>query len=320
MSDLHKRGIHNTAFLSELKSGSLKPLVDLIKSNDDLVLQIRDNYFNVYYKGGNVAKVTSPKSVEFDENYFRAHSEKSDEDWDDIKNKRQDAIDLFKKGLFGKYIDTVKSAMETYWHDILKDKGVAEKMAQHQICILNNFQADYTVIDLEYQVSTESECKYRGNRRTKKGNLPSPRFDIVAIRNSDHRLCIIELKKGTKALKDPSGVQEHAESFANTIGYNKKTKLAFVDEMNNVLLQKRDYLDLLDKGITIDMSLEPEFMFAYQFDSTDKSHPTLDSQKKVFKYYQNKNYVDGVNYAYDKSVLWLNEGDYTLKEKGEKCK
>lgn len=318
MSDLHKRGIHNTASLSELKSGSLKPLVDLIKSNDDLVLQIRDNYFNVYYKGGNVAKVTSPKSVEFDENYFRAHSEKSDEDWDDIKNKRQDAIDLFKKGLFGKYIDTVKSAMETYWHDILKDKGVAEKMAQHQICILNNFQADYTVIDLEYQVSTESECKYRGNRRTKKGNLPSPRFDIVAIRNSDHRLCIIELKKGTKALKDPSGVQEHAESFANTIGYNKKTKLAFVDEMNNVLLQKRDYLDLLDKGITIDMSLEPEFMFAYQFDSTDKSHPTLDSQKKVFKYYQNKNYVDGVNYAYDKSVLWLNEGDYTLKEKGEK--
>ena len=318
MSDLHKRGIHNTAFLSELKSGSLKPLVDLIKSNDDLVLQIRDNYFNVYYKGGNVAKVTSPKSVEFDENYFRAHSEKSDEDWDDIKNKRQDAIDLFKKGLFGKYIDTVKSAMETYWHDILKDKGVAEKMAQHQICILNNFQADYTVIDLEYQVSTESECKYRGNRRTKKGNLPSPRFDIVAIRNSGHRLCIIELKKGTKALKDPSGVQEHAESFANTIGYNKKTKLAFVDEMNNVLLQKRDYLDLLDKGITIDMSLEPEFMFAYQFDSTDKSHPTLDSQKKVFKYYQNKNYVDGVNYAYDKSVLWLNEGDYTLKEKGEK--
>jgi hypothetical protein len=318
MSDLHKRGIHNTAFLSELKSGSLKPLVDLIKSNDDLVLQIRDNYFNVYYKGGNVAKVTSPKSVEFDENYFRAHSEKSDEDWDDIKNKRQDAIDLFKKGLFGKYIDTVKSAMETYWHDILKDKGVAEKMVQHQICILNNFQTDYTVIDLEYQVSTESECKYRGNRRTKKGNLPSPRFDIVAIRNSDHRLCIIELKKGTKALKDPSGVQEHAESFANTIGYNKKTKLAFVDEMNNVLLQKRDYLDLLDKGITIDMSLEPEFMFAYQFDSTDKSHPTLDSQKKVFKYYQNKNYVDGVNYAYDKSVLWLNEGDYTLKEKGEK--
>ena len=318
MSDLHKRGIHNTAFLSGLKSGSLKPLVDLIKSNDDLVLQIRDNYFNVYYKGGNVAKVTSPKSVEFDENYFRAHSEKSDEDWDDIKNKRQDAIDLFKKGLFGKYIDTVKSAMETYWHDILKDKGVAEKMAQHQICILNNFQADYTVIDLEYQVSTESECKYRGNRRTKKGNLPSPRFDIVAIRNSDHRLCIIELKKGTKALKDPSGVQEHAESFANTIGYNKKTKLAFVDEMNNVLLQKRDYLDLLDKVITIDMSLEPVFMFAYQFDSTDKSHPTLDSQKKVFKYYQNKNYVDGVNYAYDKSVLWLNEGDYTLKKKGEK--
>ena len=37
-------------------------------------------------------------------------------------------------------------------------------------------------------------------------------------------------------------------------------------EMNNVLKQKRDDLYLLDKRITIDTSLEPEFMYAYQFD------------------------------------------------------
>ena len=27
--------------------------------------------------------------------------------------------------------------------------------------------------------------------------------------------------------------------------------------------------------------------------------------------------IDGVNYAYNKRILWLNEGDYTLKGKGE---
>jgi type I restriction enzyme R subunit len=96
-----------------------------------------------------------------------------------------------------------------------------------------------------------------------------------------------------------------------------ETKQTFVDEMNNVLKQKRDDLYLLDKRITIDTSLEPEFMYAYQFDSTDKSHPTFESQKKVFKHYQDKKYIDGVNYAYNKRILWLNEGDYTLKGKGE---
>jgi hypothetical protein len=228
MSKFFKRGIHNKKFLYEIENGSLKPLVELVNSNEDLVLQIRDDYFNVYYQGGNVAKVTSSKSVDFDENYFRTHIEKSKENWEEIKKKRQTTMALFKKGLFSDYIDTVKSAMKYYWDNVLEGKGVAEKMAQHQICILNTNQTEYTVIDLEYQVSTESIFKYRGKRKTKSGGLPSPRFDIVAIRNSDHRLCVIELKKGTKALKDPSGVQEHAESFVHTIGFDKKTKNAFL--------------------------------------------------------------------------------------------
>ena len=56
--------------------------------------------------------------------------------------------------------------MEVYWHDVLKDKGVAEKMAQHQICILNTAKTDYTVIDLEYQVSKESVFKSIGRSST----------------------------------------------------------------------------------------------------------------------------------------------------------
>ena len=315
MSNFYKRGIHKRSFLHEIEEGALKPLVELVNSNEDLVLQIRDDYFNVYYQGGNVAKVSSPRSVNFDENYFRTHENKSEENWGDIKKKKQDTIDLFKKGLFFDYIEKVKSAMEVYWHDVLKDKGVAEKMAQHQICILNTAKTDYTVIDLEYQVSKESVFKYHGKRRTKTGNLPSPRFDIVAIRNSDHRLCIIELKKGTKALKDPSGVQEHAESYTNTIGFNKSTKYAFLKEMNDVLKTKRN-LKLIDEKVYIDETLEPEFLYSYQYNPSDedKNGNILDfeMQKRYFKYFQNYKKKD--NFAKGKKIIWLDENCYLLKD------
>lgn len=316
MSKFFKRGIHNKKFLYEIENGSLKPLVELVNSNEDLVLQIRDDYFNVYYQGGNVAKVTSSKSVDFDENYFRTHIEKSKENWEEIKKKRQTTMALFKKGLFSDYIDTVKSAMKYYWDNVLEGKGVAEKMAQHQICILNTNQTEYTVIDLEYQVSTESIFKCRGKRKTKSGGLPSPRFDIVAIRNSDHRLCVIELKKGTKALKDPSGVQEHAESFVHTIGFDKKTKNAFLSEMNDVLQMKKK-LKLIDEIVFIDTTLEPEFLYAYQNNPNEQDYKKgiildFEMQKRYFRYYQEYKKKD--NFAKGKKVIWLDENCYLLKD------
>ena len=316
MSKFFKRGIHNKKFLYEIENGSLKPLVELVNSNEDLVLQIRDDYFNVYYQGGNVAKVTSSKSVDFDENYFRIHIEKSKENWEEIKKKRQTTMALFKKGLFSDYIDTVKSAMKYYWDNVLEGKGVAEKMAQHQICILNTNQTEYTVIDLEYQVSTESIFKYRGKRKTKSGGLPSPRFDIVAIRNSDHRLCVIELKKGTKALKDPSGVQEHAESFVHTIGFDKNTKNAFLSEMNDVLQMKKK-LKLIDEIVFIDTTLEPEFLYAYQNNPNEQDYKKgiildFEMQKRYFRYYQEYKKKD--NFAKGKKVIWLDENCYLLKD------
>lgn len=316
MSKFFKRGIHSKKFLYEIENGSLKPLVELVNSNEDLVLQIRDDYFNVYYQGGNVAKVTSSKSVDFDENYFRTHIEKSKENWEEIKKKRQTTMALFKKGLFSDYIDTVKSAMKYYWDNVLEGKGVAEKMAQHQICILNTNQTEYTVIDLEYQVSTESIFKYRGKRKTKSGGLPSPRFDIVAIRNSDHRLCVIELKKGTKALKDPSGVQEHAESFVHTIGFDKKTKNAFLSEMNDVLQMKKK-LKLIDEIVFIDTTLEPEFLYAYQNNPNEQDYKKgiildFEMQKRYFRYYQEYKKKD--NFAKGKKVIWLDENCYLLKD------
>ena len=111
-------------------------------------------------------------------------------------------------------------------HTYSKGNGTVAGFGRPKWSIVSNTDKDeYTILDLEYQVSTRSKFHYNENGiRSKDDFTPTPRFDIIAIRNCDHKLCVIELKKGVKALSDPSGVQEHAESFANTIGYNKETK------------------------------------------------------------------------------------------------
>lgn len=310
---LYKRGIHDESLLKDLmEGGSLYPLISLVREKkNDLVLQIRDNYLNLYYQGGNVAEIHSADSVILDKNYFRTHAKKENEDWAKVNENYQEAVSLYKSGCYEEYIKVVTDAMNNY--DTITGKGTEEKRTQHRICIDNMSNSDYTIVDLEYQVSSNSVFSYRGNRKTKKGTkAPSPRFDIIAIRNRDHRLCVIELKKGTKALKDPSGIQEHAESYRFTIGYDSTTEQAFVDEMNMVLKQKRDLLGLIDKSVFIDTTLPPEFLYAYQYNPNEKSYLSFEAQKSCFAQYQNSK--DRENYAKDKRVIWLDDNVYKLKD------
>ena len=110
MEKQFKRGIHDEILLNSLKKnkdqeGKLYPLIELVRNSKELVLQIRDNYFNIYYLGGNVAEVESLNRVKFDKNYFRKCENKNDEDWDAIKSNNEEAKNLFKAGKFAEYVE-----------------------------------------------------------------------------------------------------------------------------------------------------------------------------------------------------------------------
>lgn len=309
MSNHYKRGFHvdksGETLRKSLLEGQLNKFLKCVNKNPDLTFQIRDNYFNIYYWGGNIARVYSDKRIEIDRNYFRKHSKKEDKNQLEIIEKENHCLQLFKEGKYEAYIAYISAAMKYYWQNILNGKGVEEKKAQHLLCLRNQYKlSDYTIIDLEYQVSKRSEFKYCGNKRTPAGKIPSPRFDIIAIRNSDHCLCIIELKKGTKALKGTSGLKDHAHSYAYSIGANTKTEEAFTKEMNEVVEQKKQ-LGLLHKDIKIDCSHKPEFIFCYQFKEDGTS---FEDQKKVFRKEQ-KGEAKGIR------VIWLNKEEYQLYDR-----
>ena len=251
-------------FLNELISGRLASLLEYIKGDAELDIQIRKNYINVYYKGGNILKINSPKSFYFDKMYFNDYrtisSTEAKKSFDLIHEYKEQQKSL--KSLLPhnpqEYIKQAKKAMDK-WDVALKDVVQHnEKKEQQAIAIANRADTDYVVLDLEYAVSKQSKFKYNGEDDKK-----VPRFDIIAIRNG--RLFVIELKKGLGATPGKSGIKSHMECYNHTIG--RDDEHFFVKEMQALLKQKQE-LGLLDKTLTIE-DTKPEFIFAFA-DKKDK--------------------------------------------------
>lgn len=262
------RGIHNETFLKSLKKGKLKSLMYTINKEDhkDLDVQIRSDYLNIYYNGGNIAKIRGEESVEFDEFYFcldtdrtRAEVLKDQGFVNELKEKRDLLVQKFKNGNYVDYFAEAKEVMDEWLYAYDKP----EQKVKQKIALENSFgESDYTIIDLEYEVSVRSPfaCELLG----KNGKAKKPRFDIIAVDKAG-KLCVIELKRGSGALTGVAGLKEHYDCYQHSIALKPE---AFIAEMKMILQQKQDF-NLIDKQVEI-KSLTPEFMFAYAYASSHK--------------------------------------------------
>ena len=266
-----KRKISNEKFWKNLTKGEYKEIIDFASQREnELDVQIRDNYLNIYYQGGNLLRV-HPRSLYFDEFYFHRGAKdmrkthlidkckKGDKAciarWEDYKNRRKEMLDILKERGMATYCKEMKRIMKE-WEADLHTIGIShdEKNAQQQISMNNRGATDYTVVDLEYAVSTTSNFKYNGDS-TKK----VPRFDLIAVDKSG-QLYVIELKTGLKAIDGNSGIRAHMDCFEHSIGRDSKND--FINEMNELLRQKQE-LKLIDKNVRIDKTKKPHFILAF---------------------------------------------------------
>lgn len=309
------RGLHSKKW-DELfeKGGKLFDLLEIVRNDEDLVLEIRNDYFNIYYKGGNMLKVGTKYDFQFDHNYFKGYKfpeYEADEKVGGRKQLKEKMLKCLKEdGDYGRFIMEMKERMEEYWNWLkeVKHKSLEEKNTQHELCIRNTEDSEYTIIDLEFQVSTDSDYSYtikeRPHGRFVAENKKRPRFDIVAVRNSDHQLCVIELKKGINAIYGRSGIGDHADSFEGSIGRNP---ISFHREMVKVMEDKKR-LKLLSEGFHISNSI-PEFLYAYVYDE-GKDGVACDKniQKEKFKQELIKNQCTKYK------TMFLDLGDYVLSD------
>ena len=227
---LHQRALGG-AFLVDLADGVLAPLLEGVKLDATLSLELRGEYINVYYRGGSLLRVSASGpaggyDVFFDGRYFRGEDVV---DYPGAVDAAEDVRHLFEVTPF------LKRAMDRFF----PKRRNEEREVQQRIVYDNNVSSialgtDYYACDIEYASSYG-------------------KFDIVAVhwpssqerkRSRNRRLVFIEVKHGDDALSEASGIVAHVRdvnAFASDAGRLGEIK----SDMVRVFNQKRS-LGLLE--------------------------------------------------------------------------
>jgi hypothetical protein len=123
------RGLHSKKWNSAFdENGLLKSLIDEVRKDKDLVIQIREDYLNVYYKGSNLVKVNSENSFEFDSEYYKGKPEFDTEE--KRKKERRKLLDTLKKNRdYKTFLSTMKELMESS----LRSRGADEWLGYNKL-------------------------------------------------------------------------------------------------------------------------------------------------------------------------------------------
>jgi hypothetical protein len=228
-------------FITDLKEGgALWPLLERVKADRTLCLEIREEYINIYYRGGNLLRVSvKPEGYVafFDPEYASCDGGALSAAMPPVSLRSSEDVAVWVT-----FFPTVKLAMDLYLGRHPKE----EREAQQNILRENNFgkvslATDYFICDIEYA-------------------NPHGRFDLVAVHwpsNSakrkvatGRRLVLVEAKFGEGALDGSAGIRSHVNHINHFLS-DPANVSALKSEMVKVFNQKRE-LGLIDCGKNLD--------------------------------------------------------------------
>lgn len=240
-------------FIDDLKGGLLKSLLERVRQDDTLMLAIRDNYINIYYRGGNILNLEEKKGIYqpfFDRRYVKTEI--------DIPSLPKS---ISKPEHVKKWIDAfpvLKQTMDISFSINSKpEREFQQLIARENNCSTISNESEYFISDIE--VSDASL---------------GARFDMLAIRwpasqrrdGGKCRAALIEMKYGDGALDGSAGLLKHLEDINALIMNSDRYKelLLTMEAQFNQL----DQLGLLNfkrssKGTSVKMNTKgkPEVIF-----------------------------------------------------------
>lgn len=222
------RALSETFMADLLKQdyGLLHPLLERVRQDQTLMLAIRENYVNIYYRGGNILKVSEQGKglyeSSFDDKYGKSGPTRTIESRTDAKQW----VEAFPH---------LKEAMDLYFSEHSKP----EREFQQLVARENNFstisnETEYFITDIEIA-----------------GSVPNARFDMSAIRRlgterkngGKCRAALIEMKYGDGALGGSAGLIKHLKDIDILISDNKRYR-SLLETMESQFNQL-DELELL---------------------------------------------------------------------------
>lgn len=234
--------------------GLLHPILERVKQDHTLMLSIRKDYINIYYRGGNILRIKEQRNGSYS-SFFDNEYNKSGVPSPVLPDaiERQDAARTW----VGSFQD-LKGIMDFYFSEFSKP----EREFQQLVARENNFstianQSEYFVSDIEF---ADSDL--------------GARFDILAVRwlvsqrrsTSNCRPALIEMKYGDGALSGSAGVLKHLQDIDALISTGDKYK-ALLETMK-MQFNQLDGLGLMTFNrvenwtkIKLDANEKPEVIF-----------------------------------------------------------
>jgi hypothetical protein len=231
-------------------SGLLGQILDLVKLDSTLCLEIRENYINIYYRGGNIIRIGEDGGVfkaSFDRKYLNENSTKVPGLIETLNNV--DDVEVWLNT-----IPFLKHEMDLWFGYHSKDEREFQQLMLRE----NNFGnsakgTDYFICDIEYANHTG-------------------RFDLVAVKwpstsvhrknNKDLRLAFVEMKYLDNALTGNAGLCKHIEDINTFLA--KDDNLENIKEEMKLIFNQKLELGLINnqKPIESFSNEKPEFILA----------------------------------------------------------
>jgi hypothetical protein len=262
-----------------LEDGMLYPVLDCVRKDQTLMLAIRENYVNIYYRGGNILRI-SEKTNDSYKAEFNSEYDKFKQGLPDsppVISIKEDAGEwinsfLYRKGVMDEYFSNHEKTEREFQQVIARENNQS---------VISN-ESEYFITDIEF---ADSALKAR--------------FDMTSIcwpaatrkTGNNCHVALIEMKYGDNAIDGNSGLIKHLEDM--TVLISDKDRYAQLMSMVESQFNQLDQLGLLNfnKGtskakVKLDPADKPEviFILANHNPRSSKLKDILDDPKmKKFK-------------------------------------
>ena len=234
--------------------GLLAPILARVKADHTLMFAIRDKYFNIYYRGGNILKIERRNQG----GYLAS--------FDDEYNKTEIEMPALPAAIKSQgdaktwvaAIPQLKELMDFYF----STKNKNEREFQQLVARENNYssisnESEYFISDIEF---ADSDL--------------GARFDMLAIRwlaskrknGSNCKAALIEMKYGDDALGGSTGILKHLQDIDKLI--SNKTSYKTLLESMEAQFNQLDMLGLIEfnrssrvEKLTLNSKDKPEVIF-----------------------------------------------------------
>ena len=251
-----KRGEFKPLLQNALKSeGKWGSIIEYVRNHSNIYdLQVRANYLNVYYNGGNILRI-NPDSLDVDEFYFHTEIDADHQNTrktviqknaktgdstaidiiDNLRQKRDDYLKSIKKGHSSskeveKYFNRMMTQMKE-WEKVLYDKLIKDKEKEEYKdinCEEKKFyhkekfiQQKITLANRDFEnsdlVVLDVEFAVSDKAPYKSEDCTHPRFDMIAV-DKEGRIHVLELKYGLRA----TGIDYQGKSASDIKGHTDK--------------------------------------------------------------------------------------------------